>query len=116
MRKLPWPLLLLCAGLAAAGPVQLQTAVRFEFIDCASGGSVAQTITDGTYLLRVTDENAWLCYAGTCTGTSGEKYPVGTVMLIKLCSNKFCDGSGTSSSCRSAGSSGDVILTRADGS
>lgn len=116
MRNLPVLAVLLCSliGLAVqAGPIQLQTNVRFEFTDCAAGGSGAQTITDGSYLMRVTGEDSFLCYAGTCAA-NGEKYPVGTVILIKICSDKFCGGAGTSSSCRSAGATGDIILTRAD--
>lgn len=115
MRKLAMPLLaLLLAGVAfAAGGIQLQTNVRFEFTDCAAGGSSAQTVTDGTYLMRVTGEDTFLCYAATCAA-GGEKYGAPFAMLVKICSDKFCGGAGTSVSCRSVGSTGDVILTRAD--
>jgi len=108
-------MLTLLAMLALAGPIQLQPAVRFEFTDCSATGSAAQTVTDGPYLLRVTGEDTFLCYASTCA-SGGEKFPVGTVMNIKICSNGFCAGTGTSMSCRSASSTaaGDVILTRGE--
>jgi len=95
-------LLLASVALAAAG-VSLTPSTRFEFTDCASGGSSAQTVTAGTYLLRVTDENTFICYAATCAA-GGEKFPMGTVMLLAF-------GGSQSVSCRSSASSGDVILT-----
>lgn len=113
MRK---PLLLLAAlflvalpVVALAGGVPLHTGVRFEFTDCASGGSAAQTVTAGTYLLRVTDSDAFICFAasGATCASGGEKFPMGTVMLLEVKAGL------PSLACRSSGSSGDVILTLA---
>lgn len=101
---------LLLAGLAFAGGIALDTSVRFEFTDCAVGGSASQNVTGGTtYLARVTDADVWVCYAGACAA-GGERLPVGSVFLLSV------PGPTTSTramSCRSAASTGDYILTRA---
>ncbi len=109
MRKL-WPLLLL-AGAALAAPLTLDPSVRYEFTDCASGGSAAQSLTAGRkYLMRVTDESVFVCLAatGSTCSSGGEKFPAGTVVLINV------TDSLKSVSCRSANSTGDVIFTKAD--
>lgn len=109
MRKTFLLLLALVSLVASADGVLLDTSKRFEFTDCSSGGSSAQTITEGTYLLRITDESTWLCFAAsssTCA-TLGEKFPSGTVMKITI------PRSGLSVSCRSAASGGDAIFTSA---
>jgi hypothetical protein len=102
---------LLVAGLAlAATGLHLNPAKRFEFTDCASGGSAAQTVTGGVYLFRVTDADVFLCFAdsaSTCA-TGGEKFPSGTVVSLSI------GGGGQSVSCRSSASTGDVILTNVD--
>jgi hypothetical protein len=102
-------LLALLAAVASAGSINLDTATRFEFTDCAAGGSVAQTVTAGQYLLRVTDADVFLCIAeaaSTCA-TGGEKFPSGTVLLLSV------GGVSKSMSCRSSASTGDLILTGA---
>lgn len=101
-------LMALLAGAAwpAGNGVTLKTGVRFEFTDCASGGSSAQTVTAGKYLLRVTTEDVFMCFAATCA-SNGEKLPAGLVMLLQV-------ETSTSVSCRSAASTGDLILTRGD--
>ncbi len=110
MRKLAAVALLgalfaLSGGAAHAAGVTVNTTVRFEFTDCASGGSSAQTVTAGSYLFRVTDADTFVCWAATCA-SGGEKVPQGTVLLLVVPLNQ-------SFSCRSAsGSSGDVIFTR----
>lgn len=105
MRKLL--LLTLLASVALAGGINIDTATRFEFTDCASGGSASQAITEGTYLMRVTDADVFLCWAGTCAA-AGEKFPSGTVVMLSF-------GRGnTTLSCRSSASTGDIILTRAN--
>lgn len=104
MRKLSQLALFLLAGAAFASGITLITGVRFEFTDCSSSGSAAQTVKSGGYLLRVTDSDLFLCYAATCA-SGGEKLPQGTVMLLQVRDD-------TSMSCRSAASSGDLILTR----
>jgi hypothetical protein len=98
--------LLLVGGLALAAPVTLNTGTRFEFTDCSSSGSAAQTVTSGTYVLRVTTEDVWLCYAATCA-SGGEKFPAGWGMHLRVQTT-------TSMSCRSGTSTGDLILTRGD--
>lgn len=99
-------LLCLLAGAAlAAEGLNINTATRFEFTDASSGGSAAQTITAGNYVMRVTDSDVFVCYAATCAA-GGEKWPVGTVVLIAF-------GGSQSVSCRSAASTGDVIFTAA---
>ena len=92
---------------ALAGGIQLLTATRFEFTDCASGGSASQTLTVGTYLMRVTDADVWVCYAATCA-SGGERFPSGTVMLLAI------PGGGKQVTCRSSASTGDVIFTSAN--
>lgn len=111
MRKLLLLLSLVALGVAHAAPdpVSLNTNTRFEFTDCASGGSASQSLTAGTYLMRVTGEDVNVCYAATCV-TGGEKYPVGTVMLLRV-GSAGNNPANVTTSCRSANSAGDVIFT-----
>lgn len=104
MRRLALLASLLVAGAAVAGGVLLNTSIRFEFTDCSSGGSAAQTVTVGEYLMRVTDADTFVCFASTCAA-GGEKFPAGTVMVISV-------NDTMSMSCRSSASTGDFILTR----
>ena len=93
---------------AFAGGIALDTALRFEFTDCAAGGSASQAVTTTVprvFLLRVTDKDVFLCYAATCAA-GGEKLPLGTVMLLSV-------QKSTTLSCRSSDSTGDLILTGA---
>lgn len=104
-------LLFLAVALPAlAGGINLLTSTRAEFTDCASGGSVAQTLTAGQYLMRVTDADTFLCFAasGSTCASGGEKFPVGTVVLLTLTTGQV------SVSCRSSASTGDVIFTAAN--
>ena len=105
MRKLLL-LLALVGGTAMAGGLMLDPAVRFEFTNCEAGGSAAQTVTEGTYLFRVTTEDVWICYASTCAA-GGEKFGAGMAMVLSI------GRSGQAVSCRSAGATGDAIFTRA---
>lgn len=107
MRKLLLLLVLAPLAAGAAGGISLNTAKRFEFTDCASGGSSAQTLTEGQYLFRVTDKDVFICFAATCAST-GEKFPNGTVMMFSI------PRGGQSVSCRSSDSTGDAIFTSAD--
>lgn len=100
---------ILMPALAVAGGIALNTGVRFEFTDCAVGGSASQAVTEGTYLMRVTDADTFVCYAATCAA-AGEKFPAGTVVLLTV------GRAGQTMSCRSSASTGDVILTLASGS
>jgi hypothetical protein len=88
----------------------LDTATTFTFTDCASIGSSAQTITEGVYVLTVTDADTFLCIAdsGSTCGTLGTKFPMGAI--VKLAVGR----SGKSMSCRSSTSTGDLQLTRAN--
>ena len=103
-------LLALLSSVAVAGGINLLIGTRFEFTDCASGGSVAQTLTVGQYLMRVTDADAFLCFSasGSTCASGGEKFPSGTVILLNVTSDK------ASVSCRSSASTGDVIFTAAN--
>jgi hypothetical protein len=92
--------------LALAGGIALDTSVRYEFTDCASGGSSSQSLVENLYLMRVTDSDVWVCYAATCAA-GGERFPVGSVVLITM------PRGPTSVSCRSSASTGDVIFTKA---
>lgn len=100
----------LVASLALASGVVVDTGRRFEFTDCASGGSASQNVNGGTYLMRVTDADVFLCWAGTCAA-GGEKFPSGTVMLLTV---PGFPSATTAFSCRSTGSNADVILTSAN--
>lgn len=98
-------LLAVVAPIAALAQVTLQTSLRTELTDCASGGSSSSTLTrDVKYLMRVTDSDVFLCFAATCA-SGGEKFPVGTLMLLRA------NGDQTTVSCRSSASTGDVIFT-----
>jgi hypothetical protein len=102
-------LVALCPLLALAGGIALNTGVRYEFTDCPAGGSSAQTVLGGQYLFRVTDSDVFVCFAesGATCASGGEKFPQGTVMLLTV------PGASKSVACRSSGSTGDVIFTRA---
>jgi hypothetical protein len=109
MRKaLVFALLASTAALAAGAALNLDTAVRLEMTDCASGGTAGATLTVGNYLLRVTDADAFLCYAASCA-TGGEKFPQGSVVVLAVPTG------GQAFSCRSAASNADVILTKVSG-
>ncbi len=96
-------------ALAATG-VALNTGVRTELTDCASGGSASATLKPNvTYLFRVLGSDTFLCYAATCA-TGGEGFPMGTVMLLATPAN---GGSDITISCRSSASTGDLIFTLA---
>ena len=70
-----------------------------------SGGSSSTTLVAGVkYLFRVTDSDVFLCFAATCAA-GGEKFPMGTVMLLRASADQ------TTISCRSSASTGDVIFT-----
>lgn len=102
-------LVALAIGTAAvAAPLVLTVGTRFEFTDCSSSGSSAQSVTKASYLMRVTDSDVFVCLAATCAA-GGEKFPVGTVLLVDF------PETTQSVSCRSTGSAGDVILTKASG-
>lgn len=99
-------LVTLLAAAAFAGGIALDTSRRFEFTDCASGGSGAQTLTENQYLFRVTDADVWVCWAATCA-SGGERFPVGFAAVISV------GRGGSQLSCRSTASNGDAIFTRA---
>ena len=110
MRKLLTLLAVLLGAAAVAAGINLNTSSRVEFTDCASAGSAAQTVPGGSYLMRVTDKDVFICFAdsaSTCA-TLGEKMPANTVILLTI------GNGGQSVSCRSSDSTGDVIFTRAN--
>lgn len=103
----------------ALGGIALKTTPRYEFTNCAAAGSVAQTVTGGEYLLRVTDADSRVCITETANpdagtscgfydgGTPGEMFPSGTVMKLQV------PGASKSVSCSSSAATGDVYLTGA---
>ncbi|MDP2270913.1 MAG: hypothetical protein Q8K32_09295 [Archangium sp.] len=111
MRKLLKFGLALLAVVAFAAPgLNLDTAATYTFTDCASGGSAAQTVPEGTYVLTVTTDDTFLCQAdsaSTCA-TLGTKWPAGTIVLLSV------GRGGKSMSCRSSSSTGDLQLTRSN--
>lgn len=114
MRRYALAVVLLLAAVfaTAVGTIRLDTSVRLEIINCASGGSsdagagLGNTLAAGDYIFRVLDDDVWLCYAATCA-TDGERFPVGTVMTVQVRGS-----AGQLVSCRSAGSTGDIVFTR----
>lgn len=111
MRKLALVLALI-AG-AAAAQIALYPGNRKEFTNCSATGSVAQTLTaNRNYLMRVTDEDTFVCFAasGSTCSSGGERFPVNFGMRIHITSDL------ASVSCRSvsAGATGDVIFTQSD--
>src|SRR5262245_7016272 len=104
-------MLALLAALTLAGPITLDPSVRKEFSNCSSGGSAAQTLTaDRRYLMRITDEDVYLCFAssGSTCSSGGERFPMNTVVLMYITSDL------KSVSCRSTNSTGDAIFTKSD--
>lgn len=104
MRKTLLLVTLLAATAFAAG-ITLDPLTRFEFTDCASGGSANQTLTENQYLLRITDADVWVCWAATCA-SGGERFPVGFAAVLTI------PRGGSQLSCRSTASNGDAIFTR----
>lgn len=102
MRKLFLPVLLL--GLT--GGTTLNPNVTLDFANCSSSGSSAQEIKFGEYVMTVTDEDVYLCWAATCA-SGGRRFPVGTIFKQTFQANQNL-------SCRSAYSTGDVQFTRAN--
>jgi len=101
---------LLMLGVVAIAAVlsmafRLTPAYRYEFTNCSSSGSASQAIAAGSYLFRVRDEPVWLCWAATCTGSDGEWFNTGFAMILDF-------NAETTLSCRSAGSTGDAIITK----
>lgn len=103
--------------------ITLFPSTRFEFLNCAVEGSTAQTVTEGTYLLRVTDEDLHICMAAASqtdggkgagcqtpdggTVETGDKFPTGMAMMLSI------PAGGKSVTCRSTLATGDLLLTRA---
>lgn len=98
-------LVVLTASLAAAAGVALNFNSQYSVTDCPAGGSSAVVVVSGSYLLTVTDADAYFCQGATCA-SGGVKLPSGTVMHIGLAAGSY--------SCRSATSSADIQLTLAN--
>ncbi len=79
-------------------------ATVFDFANCTAGGSAAQSLTAGTYMLTVLTEPVTICYAATCAA-GGRTLPANSIVTIKVAAT-------TSVSCRSAGSTGDLEYTK----
>lgn len=85
------------------------TSARSELTDCASGGSLAGTLTAGeTYVMRVTEADTFVCFASSAStcAAGGEKFPAGWGQRLTI------NGNQVSWSCRSSTSTGDVIFTK----
>ena len=106
MRNVLLLVTLLAASVAFAVGIAIDVTTRFEFTDCAAGGSAAQTLTENQYLFRVTDTDVWVCWAATCA-SGGERFPAGFAAVISV------GRGGSQLSCRSSASTGDAIFTRA---
>jgi hypothetical protein len=101
-------LLLALLATAAAAQIALDQTTTKTFTDCSSGGSAAQTLTAGTYLMTVTTEDVWLCQAASAStcASNGTKFGAPFAMLYEV------PRGGLSISCRSSGSTGDLQFTR----
>lgn len=110
---------------AFAGGLQLDTSTRLEITNCFTDGGAYYGLSDGgtyfdagtgnwgtlaagQYLLRVTDKDVNLCFNANSCQTGGEKFPMGTVVLLSV------QRGGETLSCRSSDGTGDVILTHAN--
>ena len=107
MKKTVAVVLLLIASIALAAKGYSLQATRFEIDDCATGGDTAVSPTAGVYLLRVLDEDTFICIAasGATCASGGDEYPVGTVIPVEF-------GGTVSLNCRSGGGLGDVKLQK----
>jgi hypothetical protein len=107
MRKLfALAALLACSIAAAAGGVLLNGAA-VTISNCAAGGSGAQSLTEGVYLLTVTTDITFLCSAasGATCASGGTMFPAPWGMLYAV------PRGGLSVACRSASSSGNISFT-----
>lgn len=99
-------LLVLVVATAALAGIALDPSQRFEINNCAAGGSSSVAPIEGQYLFRVVTTDTWVCLAATCA-SGGELFTAGTVFLWQV------PRGGLTVSCRSTGSTGNVIWTRA---
>jgi hypothetical protein len=109
MRKLALLGTLLLASLTWADRgIPLQVGARTELTDCASGGSSASALVKGDYLLRILDADTTLCFAasGSTCASGGDRFPVGTVMVLNVTNDML------SVSCRSSSSTGDALFAK----
>lgn len=96
------------AALAAMGglpPLALKTSETVTFTNCAAGGSSSSATKALTYLVRTFDEDVFICYAATCAA-GGERFTKDTILLLRF-------ENATTLSCRSAGATGDIVMTAA---
>lgn len=105
MRTFALALMLVASSALAAG-IPIDPANVVTFTDCASGGSAAQTIPEGDFLLTVADADVFLCFAASAStcASGGIKFPQGTVARITTPRGL------RSLSCRSSASTADVYL------
>lgn len=98
---------LLGLGLALSGFTPLSSGA-VDFANCSASGSSAQTLVRGRiYVMQVFDEETWVCFAAsssTCA-SGGRRFPAGFAAKVTV------NGDMLSSSCRSAGATGDVEFT-----
>jgi hypothetical protein len=110
MKRLALLAVALLSTAALAGALAVSWGSGYTFTDCAAAGSASQAVAGGTYLVAVTDADVWVCQAATCA-TGGTRLPSGSVVLVGV---PFNSGSGTTFSCRSAASTGDLSFTPAN--
>lgn len=109
MRKLLRLAPLLGLGLLLMAPTTLMPGGAVTFANCSSGGSAAQSLVTGNYLMTVFDEEVFVCFAASAStcASGGVRFSPGSMI-------KFAINAGMQSvSCRSAGSTGDLEFTPA---
>lgn len=103
MRKLLPVLALVALAGFTPDPTGLKT-----FDNCSASGSAAQTLTaDRTYLLKVFDEEVFICHAatGSTCASGGMRYGSGFAGKVHITADL------KSVSCRSTGATGDADFT-----
>lgn len=80
---------------------------QYTFTNCAAGGSAAQTIIKGKYLVTALEDTGFLCQAktGSTCASGGKPLPINTRTIVDV-------GESLSMSCRSASATADITLDR----
>lgn len=97
------------AGVPSGSYLTLYPATAFTFTNCNADGTTtaAQTVTQGTWAVIVTDADVWVCYAATCAA-NGTRIPAGSFFVLGIAA-----AAGQVISCRSSASNGDISFTSA---
>ncbi len=110
MRKPLIVVLLLAATVALAQGITLNGTPQ-TLMDCPADGGAAIQLTAEPYVLRTATETVWVCMtadAGACTTatTTANAWPAGTVIQLNLLPSQV------TATCKSAGATGDLFITR----